>query len=185
MKCPNCTGEAWINKGKLPMSVEHRWRCSKCGHELIGQKHRFIKSDNSSKWLFQTGSPKDLKLMECPGCHEYSCHWIGGSPKDIECLNKSCVYFKLPPKSPNTITTLKGIFRSSGVNKNGDDFSKVRLKGIKFKDIEVGKDAIRKAVKKMVDETFSLPYHVPPGPVPEITLEDLTDIKPKENWGDK
>ena len=50
-----------------------------------------------NKWLFQTGAPANTKLMECPGCHEEACHWIGGSPKDIECLNDSCEFFKMPP----------------------------------------------------------------------------------------
>ena len=51
------------------------------------------------KWTFQTGAPEDTKLFRCPGCGEESCHYIGGGPKDIECLNRQCEFFKLPPGS--------------------------------------------------------------------------------------
>lgn len=52
-----------------------------------------------NKWKFQTGvDDTELKLVVCPGCGEESCHYIGGGPKNIECLNRNCQYFQLPPK---------------------------------------------------------------------------------------
>lgn len=52
-----------------------------------------------NKWKFQTGTDDELALVSCPGCGEESCHYIGGGPKDIECLNRACEFFKLPPNA--------------------------------------------------------------------------------------
>ncbi len=124
-----------------------------------------------NKWLFQTGAPGDTKLMDCPGCHEEACHWIGGSTKDIECLNESCTYFKLPPeckKKPNTVATVEGILVSPD---------------------ELKHKMIKKFVKKTIDDIIlglgddnsSKVLNTPPGDESFTMMFWSLDGKPNKN----
>jgi len=61
------------------------------------ERLKTIRSNIGNKWSFRAGSGHDLKLVKCVGCGEESCYYIGGGPKDIECLNENCEFFRLPP----------------------------------------------------------------------------------------
>lgn len=36
----------------------------------------------------------DTNWKICPGCGHRACHWIGGGPKDVECINEHCEFYK-------------------------------------------------------------------------------------------
>ena len=38
------------------------------------------------------------KLVDCPGCGLMTCYYMGGGPKDIECANSDCQFYRKPPK---------------------------------------------------------------------------------------